>query len=203
MDANTLAACTSSPIALASRYAAHLAPALVRFDINTDERIASFLANVAIETRYLQAVEEDLNYTTSDRLRLIFPSLFVAARGGKYMADNFKRNPEALSRLKYLGFHGRGLMHLTWQATYKEAGFALGFDYVSNPALVMEPEHACLTACWFWAAYKNLNVLADACDMYGIRRLVNGPACLGLVEVKAQRLVALKALKTAAAAAGA
>jgi putative chitinase len=199
----TLQLATSSSLADATRYAKPLTECMARWEINNPNRIAAFLANVTVETwgleagqmRGLAAVEESLYYSTADRLREIFPSLFVKARGGRYVAEQFTRNHAALSRLRYEGFHGRGLLHLTWRENYAEAGKALGFDYVGKPALVMEPWHACATACWFWADHKQLNEPADALELFAIRKAINGPAALKLVEVKRQRIVAIAAMR--------
>lgn len=194
LDAATLARCTGATAERWAPYVDHLVVFLARYAINTPARLAPFLGNVAVETRYLRAVEEDLTYTTADRLREIFPSLFVAARGGKYQAEQYTRNPAALSRLKYSGYHGRGLMHLTWLDAYQAAGAALGHDYVGRPELVMEPAHACATACWFWTEYKGLNAYADRGDLVGIRKRVNGAAALGLADVQLYSTKALALL---------
>lgn len=194
LDATLLARCTGSTAFRAAPYVDALRGAMALFAIDSIARAAPFLANVAVETRYLNAVEEELNYTTAERLRETFPSLFVPAKGGKYRAEDYVRNPSGLSRIKYAGFHGRGLMHLTWQDAYKAAGDSLGHDYVSNPALVMEPGHAALTACWFWTEFKDLNKVADAGNLNEIRLRINGKAMLGLAEVKRYRDVAALAL---------
>ncbi|WP_447775618.1 glycoside hydrolase family 19 protein [Variovorax boronicumulans] len=194
MDANTLARCTGSTPGAAALYAGHLTVQMERFEIDTRARTAAFLANVSAETQRLAAVEEDLNYRTADRLRLIFPSLFVAAKGGKHRAEDYVRRPAALSELRYRGYHGRGLLHLTWLDAYAAAGAALGFDYVGKPSLVSLPEHAAATACWFWAEFKKLNPAADRGDMYEIRGKVNGPARLQLAETMSLRTTALRVL---------
>lgn len=194
LDATLLARCTGSTPFRAAPYVEALRGAMALFAIDSVTRAAPFLANVAVETQYLNAVEENLNYTTAERLREIFPSLFVPAKGGKYRAEDYVRNPSGLSRIKYAGFHGRGLMHLTWQDAYKAAGDSLGHDYVNNPALVMEPGHAALTACWFWTEYKRLNNFAEIGELREIRRRINGPAMLGLAEVAKYRDVAALAL---------
>lgn len=195
LDATLLARCTGATPFRAQPYAEPLRAAMALFAIDSVERAAPFLANVAVETRYLNAVEEDLTYTTAARLREIFPSLFNPASGGQYRAEEYVRNPAGLSRIKYSGYHGRGLMHLTWLDAYRAAGVALGHDYVGNPALVMEPTHAALTACWFWTEYKKLNPFADAGNLEEIRRRVNGKAMLGLAEVRTYRNIAQLALQ--------
>ncbi|RYF72458.1 MAG: hypothetical protein EOO22_10775, partial [Comamonadaceae bacterium] len=128
MDAATLAACTEARYDRAGLFAIPLTAAMDRFEINTPGRIACFLATVAIESARLSALEEGLSYSSADRLREIFPSLFVPAKGGNHRAENYVRNPGGLSRLRYEGFHGRGLIQLTWLENYAAAGAALGFD---------------------------------------------------------------------------
>lgn len=189
-----LARCTGSNTYRAAPFVEHLKLNCARFAITSVARMAPFLANVAVETLYLNAVEENLNYTTPARLREIFPSLFVASKGGQYVAEEFTRNPGGLSRIRYAGYHGRGLMHLTWLDAYQAASEDLGFDYVGNPALVMEPQHAAATACWFWSEYKKLNPVADQGNILQIRKAVNGPAALGLTEVKRYRQIAMEVL---------
>lgn len=199
LTATTLARCTRATVSAAAPYVDPLNRGMARFAIDQNHmRIAGLLATAAIETQYLTAVEENLNYSTPARLRLIFPSLFVPARGGRYVAEEYVRNKGGLSKIKYAGYHGRGLAHLTWKDAYKAAGDALGFDYVGQPQIVMEPEHAALTACWFWAEYKHLNPVADRGDLNEIRRRVNGEAMLQLAEFKAQWATAMTELAKAA-----
>lgn len=196
-DASIMAACMGATVERAAPYVEPLRAAMALNAIDSVQRMAPFLANCAVETMYLRAVEENLNYSTAARLREIFPSLFVPASGGRYRAEDYVRNPAGLSQLKYQGFHGRGLMHLTWREAYKAAGDALGHDYVGNPALVMQPTHAALTAAWFWTAYKGLNEIADRGDLSEIRLRINGKARLGLAEVVAQTDKARRVLEAA------
>jgi putative chitinase len=180
----------------AALYAKPLTEQMRAFEILSDDRVAAFLANVRHETGSLLAVEEDLTYRSPARLREIFPSLFVPPKG-KLIAEEYVASSAKLSKARYKGFHGRGLMHLTWEENYAAAGKALGFDYVKNPALVMQPWHACATAAWFWASFRGLNALADHGDMFRIRQVVNGDRALGLVETKRYRVAALAELRTA------
>jgi predicted chitinase len=90
-------------------------------------------------------------------------------------------NPAALSQKLYGGFHGRGLIQLTWERNYKACGDALGIDFVSNPASLLEPSNAAMSAAWFWKENK-CNLPADAGDMDRVTRIVNGPAKLHLKE---------------------
>lgn len=194
MDALTLARATGAQFDRAQLFAGPLATAMELFNINNPNRWACFLATVAIESDYLEEMEEGLSYSSADRLRLIFPSLFVESKGGKYRAEDYVHNPKGLSELRYQGFHGRGLIQLTWRDTYKAAGEALGFDYLAHPELVLEPEHAALTAAWFFSVHAHCLLDADHLDMFSITGKVNGPARLKLSERKSQMELALKAL---------
>lgn len=195
IDVQTLIDCTGASRINSERYAWHLSDGMSRFRITSAAVAACFLGQVAIESEGregpLSAVEEGLNYTSADRLRDIFPSLFV--KGG-YRAEDYVRKPAALSNLRYKGFHGRGLIQLTWEAAYRAASDALGFDYVGSPALVLEPEHAALTACWFFAEYKGCLPSAERGDIYEVTGRVNGPARLKLAERKATTARAYKVL---------
>ena len=195
IDTATLAACTGASTSNAERYAAHLRDGMDRFRITSASTAACLLGQLAVESEGrggpLSMVEEDLYYTTSDRLRVVFPSLFV--RGG-HRAEDYVRNPAALSRLRYMGYHGRGLIQLTWRDAYKAASDALGFDYLGDPGLVLQPKHAALTACWFFADYKDCLPAAERGDVYDITGRVNGPARLKLAERKAITGKALKVL---------
>lgn len=177
MDAQTLANCTSSTLADAQTYADALSAAMDRFSIDTPTRQAAFLATVAIESAKLSQVEEGLYYKDAARLAAIYPRAFKNAAE----AQTYTCNPIALGRLLYGGYWGRGLIQLTWEKNYRAAGDALGFDYVNQPSLVTEPQHAALTAGWFWDT-NNCNGPADSADMRGVTLRVNGKALMQLAE---------------------
>lgn len=171
----------------ARAFADPLAAACARFDINTPARIAGFVAQCRAESAGFTALEENLYYTSPERIRRIFPStvpdLEVAAR--------IARNAKALANRVYGGrlgngpessgdgwrFRGRGLKQLTGRFNYTQAAIALDRPYVEHPGLVAEPEGACLTAAWFWYQH-GCNVFADSSQWDAITRVVNGPAML-------------------------
>ena len=184
-----LAAATSAPYGNAKVYHQHLLDAMARFNIDSLQRQAAFLATVSVESARLSAVEEGLYYRDAARLARIYPRAFKEAKA----AEPYTHNPKGLSELLYKGYHGRGAIQLTWRRNYERAGEALGYDYLGNPALVAEPKHAALTATWFWHDTK-CNDPADNGDMTEVTRRVNGPALMHLTERKAQYEIALKAL---------
>lgn len=184
-----LAAATSSPYGNAKVYHQHLLDGMTRFNIDSLQRQAAFLATVSVESAHLSAVEEGLYYRDAARLARIYPRAFKDAKA----AEPYTHNPKGLSELLYKGYSGRGLIQLTWRRNYERASEALGYDYVGNPSLVAEPKHAALTAAWYWHDAK-CNDPADRGDMTEVTRRVNGPALMHLAERKAQYETALKAL---------
>lgn len=148
-----------------------------RFAIHTKRQVAAFMATVGIESARLTAVEEGLYYRDPARLAQIYPRAFRNAES----AVAYAKNPKGLSELLYKGYHGRGLIQLTWEKNYILAGEALGYDYAGQPELLLQPKHAALTAAWFWSE-NGCNVAADRGDMSDVTRRVNGPARLHLAE---------------------
>jgi len=191
IDIETLIACTGATRVNAERYVLPLADGMNRFRIHSVNAMACFLGQLPIESENLSKLEEDLYYTTPARLREIFPNLFVH---GGYRAEDYVRNPKGLSQLRYKGFHGRGLIQLTWEDAYVAAGRALCADYRGHPELLLQPEHAALSACWFFAVFKDCLPAAERGDVYDITGRVNGPKRLKLAERKAATARAYKVL---------
>jgi putative chitinase len=87
---------------------------------------------------------------------------------------------------------GRGLIQLTGKENYANCGAALGIDLVGDPALLIEPKYAVLSAGWFWNK-KGLNALADASDIETMTKRING-GLIGLDDRKAKIAKALSVL---------
>lgn len=178
--------------ATADKWADSLQATCDRFEINTPERIAGFVAQCAHESGMFKSVSEGLNYKV-EALKALFGRHRISEEDcnkygridGKQQADQAgianaiyggefgKKN---LGNTEYgdgYAYRGRGLIQLTGKANYKRAGDSLGVDLVGNPDLVATPEYAALTAGWFWSA-NNLNALADAKDLLGMTKKVNG-----------------------------
>lgn len=192
------AAAIGATDANAARYFDHAVAAMERFRISdTAAGVAAFCASVSVETRRLTAMEEDLFYRDADRLAHLFKRVYDADHNGVISPEEVQkavpycRNPKALSKVLYNGFHGRGGAQLTWERNYALHGKKLGFDYVGDPALLTTPEHAMLSAASFWDEIDGNSV---AHDMGELTRRWNGPARLALAERIAQRDKALAAL---------
>jgi putative chitinase len=99
----------------------------------------------------------------------------------------YARNPEKIANKAYSSrmgngpessgdgwkFSGKGLIQLTGKDNFTRFANAVGIDVVENPDLVAEPELAALSAGWFWST-NGLNALADAKDVPGMTRRING-----------------------------
>lgn len=70
-------------------------------------------------------------------------------------------------------YRGRGLIQITGRANYAACGQALGLDLISTPELLELPQHAAMSAAWFWST-KGLNTLADQGGFAKITRRING-----------------------------
>jgi len=179
---------------VAGQFELPLDAAMTAFSINTPKRAAAFLAQAAHESLGFTRLQEDLSYSTPERLMTVFKGRF----DGLADAAQYLRQPEKLANRVYanrLGngdtssgdgwrFRGRGLFQLTGRANYMAAGDGLGTDYKANPDLVAEPPDAAFTAAWYWAV-GNLNAMADVGQIDVITRRINGPAMLGADERRA------------------
>lgn len=88
-------------------------------------------------------------------------------------------------------FKGRGPIQLTGRANYRDYGRRIGIDLEAHPEIAAIPSLGMLTACTYWTV-KGLNALADADDVEGITRKING-GLNGLADRK-ERLRVMKAL---------
>ena len=171
-----------------------------KYQINTDKRIASFLAQTAHESGGYTMLQENLNYSDAT-MAAVWPNRFAEIdpatkkpkkdEKGKNIPNAFAkalhRKPEAIANTVYSNrmgngtiesgegwkHRGMGLKQLTGKDNHKRCGDALGADFVSNPELLLEPKWAALSAGWFWSANK-LDVFADNDDLEGQTKKVNG-----------------------------
>jgi putative chitinase len=81
-------------------------------------------------------------------------------------------------------YQGRGPIQLTGRTNYRRVGRQIGIDLESHPEIVSHPSLGLLVGCVYWADRK-LNAKADADDLMGLTRSING-GTNGLVDRKAQ-----------------
>lgn len=191
------------PPTQAKVFADPLAEACRKFEITTKHRLAAFIAQVAHESANFTRLEENLFYTTPERIRAMWPKRVASLADAASLA----RNPQRLANRVYanrLGngdessgdgwaYRGRGLIQLTGRSNYHVASDALGADYIAHPDLVAKPEDACLTAGWFWSSIHG-NLLADAGLIDELTRKINGPAMAGADDRRSRYDDALQSL---------
>lgn len=129
--------------------------AMVRFQIAGTKRVAAFIAQVGHESGQLRWVREIWGPT---------------AQQAGYEGRADLGNTVAGDGSKY---RGRGLIQITGRDNYAACGEALGLDLLSKPELLELPQHAAMSAAWFWST-KGLNTLADKGDFVKITRRING-----------------------------
>jgi putative chitinase len=161
-----------------------IAPALTaaadEFHINTPLRLAHWLAQLDVESAGFTRMVENLNYS-AERLCQVWPARFPSLDA----AQPFAHQPEALGNKVYGGrmgnvqpddgsrFKGRGFIQLTGRSNYLRYANILGADLVNNPQLAADPDVAARIAGAFWEQ-SFLNAKADADDLRGITRTING-----------------------------
>ena len=137
-----------------SRLDAHLPyieTALEEGKIDTPQRIAAFLAQLAHESgeyRYMEEIADGWAYEGRPDL------------GNTQPGDG----PT---------FKGHGPIQITGRANHAACGDALGLDLIANPRLLTLPEHGTRSAVWFWNS-RNLSLLADRDWFKAITKIING-----------------------------
>lgn len=135
------------------KFAPSLNAAMYEYEIFGPLRIAAFVAQIAHESGELRYVRE-------------------LADGSAYEGRKGLGNTEPGDGPK---FRGRGLLQVTGRSNYAACSLALFSDnrLLDNPELLEKPEHAAMSAGWFWDKHR-LNQLADQEDLRGITKKING-----------------------------
>ena len=168
-----------------------------KYNINTTNRIAGFMAQTAHESQDFRVLEENLNYS-ADRLVQVFPRYFGK---GKNNPAEFARNPEKLANLVYMDvnrsksgalgntqpgdgwrFRGGGIKQLTGRNNFTRFGQSIGMDAEEAADYVRTKKGAFESACWFWKT-NGIEKFADADDIVGMSKRINGGE-IGLADRK-------------------
>lgn len=134
-----------------AKYLGPLNQAMAEMGINTPQRQAAFLSQVAVESGQLRYSEE-------------------IASGAAYEGRRDLGNTQPGDGVR---FKGRGLIQLTGRANYESVGRALGLDLVNNPQLAERPDISARIAAHFFKS-RGLNEVADRGDIREVSRRVNG-----------------------------
>lgn len=139
------------------------------YAIDSELRLAHFLAQCSYESATFTAVEEDLYYT-KDRLKVVWPTIFTTDE----LAKKYEKNPEKLGNFVYANkngngneasgdgykFRGRGYIQLTGRNNYKAFDAKITEDCVKDPDIVATTYP--LESAGFFFKSNNIHLLADA-----------------------------------------
>jgi putative chitinase len=162
-----------------------------KYEINTTNRIAGFLAQCGHESNGFTVFKENLNYS-AEGLVSTFSKYFpnIASTTG------FAKNPQKIANKVYanrLGngsevsgegylYRGRGVIQLTGKDNYKAFADFKGKTLTDVVTYLETTEGAIESALWFWKT-RGLNAVCDADDIIKMTKLINGGA-IGLDDRK-------------------
>lgn len=158
-------------------------PLLEKYEINTPQRVAMFLAQCAHESGDFKRKRENLHYHRGDRLKAVFGKYFKGKDVNHYLC-----NSEKVANLVYANrmgngdessgdgyrYCGRGYIQLTGKNNY--AGFAefAGMELNDDLLKYLESDKGALhSALYFWSR-EQLNKYADTNDIKACTRRING-----------------------------
>ena len=165
--------------------------AFAKYDINTVNRAAGFIAQCGHESAGFTILKENLNYRAESLLK-VFPKYFKTAGD----AAAFEKNPEKIANRIYGGrmgngpetsgegykFRGRGAIQLTGKENYTKFAASIGKSVDEAIAYVETLDGAIESACWFWKA-NGLNTICDSNDIVAMTKRING-GTIGLEDRK-------------------
>ena len=160
-----------------------------KYDIDSPQRIAAFIAQCSHESGHFEKLIENLNYGITG-LVSTWPKRFTT----KEQANKYTRQPEMIANYVYanrLGngdessgdgwkYRGRGLIQLTGKYNYQKFADAVGMDLEQVTRYLETKQGAAEAACLFWKNNK-LNSYADVGDIRGMTKVING-GYIGLPE---------------------
>jgi len=152
------------------------------YDINTPLRVAHFIAQCAHESGNFVFIKENLNYGAPGLMKT-FKRYFPTQE----LAQQYAKQPEKIANRVYANrmgnsdeasgdgwrYCGRGLIQLTGKDNYTFFAGSLGISVEDASEYLATFEGAAQSACWYWEQ-NNLNRFADANDVRGLTRAING-----------------------------
>jgi putative chitinase len=152
------------------------------YGIDSPQRVAHFIAQCAHESGNFRFIRENLNYSAKG-LMTTFKKYFPT----EALATQYQRQPERIANRVYANrmgngdeasgdgwrYCGRGLIQLTGKDNYTFFAGSLGIPVEEAAEYLATFEGAAQSACFFWEQ-NNLNRFADANDIKGLTRAING-----------------------------
>lgn len=181
----------------AKRWHPVIVQAMKDWGITSPIAIAGFIAQMSVECQNFTNFTESLNYSVQGlvntwparfavdpRASAKYPNAQAWAMGridGKQACDQ-----KALANLVYGGrfgnrpgtddgsrFIGRGPKQITFHDNYFDCGVAIGLDLITNPDLLLVPEHGAQSAAWYWTS-RHCTSLMEAGNYEGVTKAING-----------------------------
>ena len=161
---------------------AALSSVLHKYEIDTPQRVAAFIAQCTHESGGFKRLKENLNYKAESLVR-VFPKYFPSLD----LAKQYAHDQEKIANRVYGGrmgngdessgdgfrYCGRGLIQLTGRNNYTKFSESIGMAVEEVPSLLETFEGAVKSACWFWKT-NNLNQYADSGDILTMTKRING-----------------------------
>jgi putative chitinase len=159
-----------------------LSSVLPKYEIDSPQRVAAFMAQCTHESGGFRRLKENLNYKAESLVK-VFPKYFPSLD----LAKQYAHDQEKIANRVYGGrmgngdessgdgsrYRGRGLIQLTGKNNYTKFAESIGMEVEMVPALLESFEGAVESACWFWKT-NNLNQYADAGDILTMTKRING-----------------------------
>ena len=180
----------------------HIVYMLPKYDIDTPERVAGFMAQCGHESNNFRVLKENLNYSAT-ALDKIFPKYF--RRAGRD-AQQYHRQPEKIANVIYANrmdngdtasgdgykFRGRGIIQLTGRYNYTQFAKSINTGLRATVEYLETKQGALESACWFWKT-NNINKYCDSQDIVTMTKRING-GTIGLADRKKHYAHALEVL---------
>lgn len=155
---------------------------LPKYDITSGIRVAMFLAQVSHESSQFRVLKENLNYSQQGLMTIFgkyFPNTTIAGQYARkpekianrvYASRNLNGNESSGDGWKY---RGRGCIQLTFLSNYQ--AFALHMNKsVDEIITYLETKEGALISACFYFQQNQLNSFADAKDVRGATKRING-----------------------------
>lgn len=160
--------------------------------LTTRVTIAHFIGQIAAETLGLGRLDENLDYSTPQRLINVFGrAKFPDAE----FARGYLHSPKKLANYVYAGrngntlpddgytYRGSGLIQLTGRGNFRKVGRLVGMPLEEQPELVRAPDSALAIALAYWRLNDISSVATNTSDeaIEAVTKRIN-PALQGLAD---------------------
>lgn len=159
-----------------------------KYEINTVNRIAGFMAQCAHESNDFRTLEENLNYSADSLFRVFGKRYFKSIAH----AQEYHRQPEKIANYVYMDknrskrgalgnvkegdgwrFRGKGIKQLTGRNNVEQFAKSVGMTAEQASEYLETKKGAFDSACWFWET-NNIAKYADNNDIVGMSKRING-----------------------------